>query len=166
MIHYKYDGNSYSEETEQGEGLLKVKEYVTNYYVVKTTVSDNGARASSDSMFGTIAGNSSFNLKGDYVEEDYFYGMDCVSVDLYDFDYLLVDENAYVLSLKEEFKNYYASYKYSIVLDIEIDLDALADQGIEVLGIDAGSLQDFSIYECTATRLDGENLVESEVEYV
>lgn len=166
--YYKYDSEqgAYSETTEQGEGLLKVQEHVTNYYVVKTTVSDNGAKVSSDSIFNSIRGNTAFSLTGEYSEEGYFYGMDCVSVDLYDFDYLLVDGNSYVLALKDEFKEYYETYKYSVVLDIEIDLDALSEKNIEFLGIDASSFEDFSIYECTTTQLVNGELVESEVAYV
>ena len=163
--YYKYDEKTGTLDAQavEGEEYKKVVNIVESHIVINVDIIESGAKSSSDSMFKMIADNSALNLTGEYVSEDYFFGRDVINLSVYDFDYVGLEYDSYVLKLKEDFVNYYSQYADSIVLDIVIDLDILEAQGIHFLDIDKESLSKFNVYRCV-TMANGE-VVESEVLY-
>ena len=162
--YYKYNGSTYEKETNNTE-IVKVTNLFVDYYQIKFTKSADGARVASDSMFGAVAGNSAFNLTGEYQSSQYLVGRTIVNAYIENFDLIRVDENYYALKLKSNFDNFYKTYKDDIRLSICIELDILKDQDIEFFGftVDSG-LDKYTILECyTLETVDGE-IVRTEVD--
>lgn len=158
--YYQYDEESktYSEVAVTGEDLIKVEDEVKSYFSIDVKVVSSGAKVSSDSMFGQIKGSSTFNLTGDYVEQDYLYGRQVISLN--EEDFIVVDDEvngSYTLKLSDDFIKFYYLYKDDIVLNIVIDLNNL-DYSFDSVGVDEDSLGDFSVAELTII-----DYVESEV---
>ena len=161
--YYKYDGHSYTKETDESKITLVTNLFV-NYYQIKFTKSADGARVASDSMFGAVAGNSAFNLTGEYSSSQYLVGRTIVNLNIDDFDFIRVDENYYALKLKSTIDDFYNTYKNDIRLSICIDLDILNSEDIEFFGftVDSG-LDKYTIFECYTLETVGGETVRTEV---
>jgi len=166
--YYKYDEEKqqYLEQNVQGEMLEKVIDVVQSYFVINVEIIDDGAKTARDSLFNSVGGNANFNMTGEYVSSDYFYGRDVISVNEYDFDYHKLDDGTYELKLKEEFMSFYQNYKDDIVLEIEINSDTLSTKNINDwhFAEDSG-LKNFVVSKCVSITHFGREIIESEVKY-
>lgn len=141
-----------------------LKKEVENYFGISIKIHADGAKKAQDSMFNCIKGNSNFNLTGDYTSEDYLYGKDVVKCDIYDFDFVNVKDNLYMMKLCQDFKDQYLQYKEVISLSIQVDLDLLKTKNIEFLGFTKDSgLKDFDIFECYTLQTENGELKKVEV---
>ena len=129
----KYNGDTYS-SIEESETEM-VKQEIINNYVVKVSVSKDGAKMATDSMFNQVQGNASFKISEDLEDVDFVYGKSIIELTEKDFELVQVIDNYYALKLRTEFVEVFKSYKDTILLDIEIDLDYLNGKGIELYGI-------------------------------
>lgn len=145
------------------DNIDSVKEEIFNYYQIKVTKSENGARKASDSIFNCVQGNSNFNLTGDNSSEDYFYGRTVATLTLTDFELIHVFDNQHIaLKLREAVAEELAPYKDSLVIKVSIDLDALSELGLVYFGFaDDSGLEEFIVYKVVTVT----NGVETEVAY-
>jgi hypothetical protein len=164
--YYKFDETTSSYVQVADEEFVKVKNWVSTNISIKVTVHEEGAQVASDSMFGVINDDSTFNLTGEKVYKDYFYGQNLVTADIFDFDLVNVSDNNYCLKLNSSFVKFYSQYKDKIELSVCVDLDVFGSMGYEFVGFTSDSgLSDFTIYECyTVKTVDGET-VRTEVNY-
>ena len=167
MFDYQIYQNGQFVDVED-KNVVSVKQKISNYFSIKVTVSEDGVRkASEDSLFNCVHGNSNYNTTGDYSTTDYFYGRTVITLTLEDFELVYVAEtNNVALKLKEEFINYRKAYKKDIVLYIQIDVDQLTELGLVYFGFtDDSGLNNFEVYKAvTLETVDG-SVVETEVEY-
>lgn len=140
--YYLYDGKTYNKiENTQNS---KIRTDFESYFVIKVNKYEDGARLATDSIFNVIKGDATFNLDGEYKQEGYYYGRSVINVELSAFDLKQVDENKYILVLKDTFIESYKPYTESIVLYIDINIET----NFEIVGF-GDSLKDFKIYKCT-----------------
>ena len=148
--------------------VASVKQKITNYFSIKVTVSEDGVqKASEDSLFNCVHGNSNYNTTGDYSSTDYFYGRTVITLTIEDFELIYVgDTNSVALKLKQSFIDYRLPYKNNIVLLVKIDNDYLAENNMEFFWFaDESGLEKFNVYKVvTLETIDGQ-IVETEVEY-
>ena len=162
--YFKYDGSTYVQVTESTD-IIKVQELVRTYMALKVEVVADGARVASDSMFGRIHGSETFNLTGEHIVDDYYYGKTIVNCDVYDFDYIYCEDGVYQLKLNDGFLKQYQAYSNVINLSVEINLDVLNAENVEFGGfVELSEIEQFVIYECyTIETIDGV-VVRTEVE--
>lgn len=154
--YYEFDGKTYNKIEDLDN--TKIKTNFENYYVIKVNKYEDGAKVATDSIFNTIKGDPTFNLDGEYVCEDYFYGRNIIKLDYGDFEKREIEEGKFVLVLKSSFLESYRKYKDTIVLDIDIEFET--DQ--EFMGFVETPLSNFKILDCT---VNGESY-KLEVPYV
>jgi hypothetical protein len=170
MFSYQiYDGKSYKTVSESENA--KVSSTVRNFYSVYIEKSADGVQNATNSLFGCVNGTPQFNLTEEddstiLDNGDYFIGNSVVDCDIYDFDFVNVRDNAYVLKLSQNFVNLYGKYSSKIKLSIVIDLDELDKKNIDFCGFSKDSgLSKFTILSCKTTHtVDGE-IIKTEVDY-
>lgn len=134
--YYQYKDSHYGERlTKKQLADGKVIAGIKSYCVVHINVSDDGADSYTDSMFNMIKNDATFNLNPERVTDDYFTGRTLIKVDNNAFDFVKVHENKIALKLKESFVNEYLPVKDSIILDVEINIDKIKEQGYEYFGL-------------------------------
>lgn len=165
--YYAYDENLGTYDNQPIEDTTKVRTEMSSYYSIYVKKHADGIQKASQSMFNCIHGNNAFNITNDYAEDDYFIGRTIVDCNIYDFDYINIENGYCLLSLKDSFVNYYKQYSDSITLSICIDLDKLNSLNIKFYGFDENSkLNNFMIFDCyTIETINGE-VVRTEVQYV
>ena len=170
MFSYQiFDGKTFVDVSEKENS--KVSETVRNFYSIYIEKTADGVQTANDSMFGCVNGTPQFNLTDNEDEDifddgDYLIGKTIVNCDIYDFDFVNVRENAYVLKLNDTFLNTYGKYKNDIQLAIEIDLDRLKRQNIVFCGFSKDShLYDFKILSCHTVQTVNGKIVKTEVDY-
>ena len=170
MFSYQiFDGKTFVDVSEKENS--KVSETVRNFYSIYIEKTADGVQTANDSMFGCVNGTPQFNLTDNEDEDifddgDYLIGKTIVNCDIYDFDFVNVRENAYVLKLNDTFLNTYGKYTNDIQLAIEIDLDRLKRQNIVFCGFSKDShLYDFKILSCHTVQTVNGKIVKTEVDY-
>ncbi len=170
MFSYQiFDGKTFVDVSEKENS--KVSETVRNFYSIYIEKTADGVQTANDSMFGCVNGTPQFNLTDDEGEDifddgDYLVGKTIVNCDIFDFDFVNVRENAYVLKLNDTFLNTYGKYTNDIQLAIEIDLDRLKRQNIVFCGFSKDShLYDFKILSCHTVQTVNGKIVKTEVDY-
>lgn len=161
---YEYKDGDYKLVSEEDSKAVKVE--VNNNFVVELSVFEDGANSASDSMFGAIKGDSTFNLNGEVDYQDYFYGKEVINLTASDFDKVLFKDNSYLFVLDERFVKNYNKYSDEIVLNIIIDLDTLEAQDIQFVGFTSDCFDTFDVYKCITTETINGVKVERVVEYV
>ena len=157
---YKYEDGKY--ELATPEDSEKIKTRVNYNFIVKINISEDGARVSEDSLFNVIKGDENFNLTGDKVYQDYYYGKQIYTAGLSDFDILMIDDKYCLLQLSEEFIETYLTSEDSL-LTIDINL---TDFDYEFVGFTTNSFVGLNVVDCNVYEvIDGE-IVDSGVEYV
>lgn len=136
FTYYQFDGDTYVQMKDVKNS--KVRTDFENYYVIKVNKSEDGARIATDSMFNAIKGDSTFNLNGEHINQDYYYGRNIINVGLSDFDRVMQEDGTILLTLKSSFIEAYKPYKGKIALDINIESE-------EPVIIDEETLSDFRI---------------------
>lgn len=165
--YYEYDENSnvYSKVSVDLSTASKISASIKSYYVIKCTVIDSDLTNANESLFKCVAGNRNYNLNGNYSADDYFIGHSVKNVDIFDFDFIKVIDDNYILKLKDSFVNYYKDF--NICLDVVIDLDKLKELNINFVGFSENSgLNNFNIHKCVTRQTKSGRVVESEVQYV
>ena len=170
MFSYQiYDGKSYQDVSESENA--KVSETVRNFYSIYIEKTADGVKTANDSLFRCVNGTPQFNLIEDEDETilddgDYFIGKTIINCDIFDFDFVNVRDNAYVLKLSDNFVSLYAKYTSTIQLSIEIDLDELKRKNIIFCGFakDSG-ISNFKVLDCFTTEIVDGKIVKTEVEY-
>lgn len=148
--YYKYDGSTYvAVDNVNNE---KIRTDFENYYVMKINKYEDGATLATQSLFKTIKGDSTFNLNGDKVYEDYYYGRTIINVDIDNFDKEELEDGTIKLVLKNTFIDDYDDYSKAILLDIDIVLD----ETYIFAGFDDNLLDNFSVYDCSINGVDYE----------
>lgn len=164
--YYEYkDDGIYSADPVAVDKADLINKEVKSYYSIKITKHEGNIQKSSQSLFGSVAGNSNMNLT-DITSDDYFYGRTIITADNNAFTRVKITENHIALKLKEEFITTYLPYVEKMQLQVLIDLDSITADGLEFVGFTADSgLENFNILSCqTMQTIDGE-LVYSEVAY-
>lgn len=159
--YWGFNGKTYEKLDETNNS--KVQTEFINNYVIKVNVSHDGATKSNQSLFNQINGDSEFDLTGDYITSDYLYGKSVIELDYKAFEFLYVNGDSYALRLKDSVAEELDSYKKDIVLDVNIDLDYLESKGYEFFGFTEKAFGDFTVYECTTSRIVDGEIVYSEV---
>lgn len=161
--YYLYDENSNSYSNTEYENMDSVLQQMQSYYSIKITKSADGLRDSDESLFKTVKGNSGFNLNGDYSSGDYFTGESIFTADIYDFDFVKLLNDSYVLKFKNSFIETYKNFK-NMKLNIEINLDILKNLNIQFAGFaDDSGVENFKINKIyTLETVDGQ-LIETEI---
>lgn len=144
MFNFKYfEDGAYLSENDRETSKVDVR--VNDYYVVKVEVLADGARKSSDSMFGNIKGSANLTLNGNYEDTDYFFGRSTLNCTNDCFDKVVFDENKVALKLKQEFIKANKKHKDEIELLVIIDTDALKSEGYEFVGFYGTGLDEFIV---------------------
>ncbi len=128
------------------ENSTKVQNIFRNYFVFEVEVTADGARASSDTLFGQLHGSPSYKVDG-YTGEngDYFTGEHIIDVTYKAFDFVKLTDTDVALKLKKEFLNAHLPYKKEISLNIKIDL---SETGYNFVGFTEDSgLENFKIFK-------------------
>ena len=161
--YYLYDENSNSYSDTEYKNMDSVLMEMQSYYSIRVTKSADGLQSAEDSLFKTVKGNSGFNLNGDYSSGDYFTGEAVFTADIYDFDFVKVLNDSYVLKFKDSFIETYKNFK-NTKLNIEIDLDILKNLNIQFAGFaDDSGLENFKINKIyTLETVDGQ-VVKTEI---
>ena len=140
------EDGSFGEEILNEDRDLVTSELKT-YFTIKVNVSADGAKNSSDSIFGIVHGSSNFTLDGSTDESgQYFQGKQVILLDTYDFDILDLGDGYCALMLSDETYKKYSSYAKNIYLSINIDPSLI--NNYTYLGLYQDSrLQEFTILE-------------------
>lgn len=119
--YYKYNKETqqYSEEREKDTSKLQTE--IRNFYQIKVTVSKDGIQKSSESLFNSVNGNSTFNLTGDYSKNQFFVGRSIIYATLNDFKLVDNQDKTYSIKLNENFINKYEKNKDNIYLSLYLD---------------------------------------------
>ncbi len=164
FVWEKFDGHAY--KTLGTEEMAKLKATSANYFAVQYKRVADGLRKSSDSMFKIAKGTTQLNITGDdNTSNDYMYGKTVVITNNKAFDYGIVAGNLVVFRLKDSFIQKHKDKADSIVLSVQIDLDALEDEGYEFVRFaDASGLENFEIFECYKYTMKSGELLKTEIE--
>lgn len=162
----KYDEESKTYKTVEGNEWTKVANYVSTNITVKVEVIERGAQKASDSLFNVIKEDPTFNLTGDKTYDDYFYGQNIVNLDVTDFDLVQVVDTQYCLKLSNNAYNHYSKFKDIVLLSININLDILNERNYNFVGFTKDSrLDEFNIYEIYTTETVDGQILRTEVDY-
>lgn len=162
----KYDEETKSYKSVEGNEWTKIVNHVSTNFTIKIETFERGAQKASDSLFNVIKENPTFNITGDHVYDDYFYGQNIVNIETSEFDLVHVVDSNYYLTLSDSAYNHYSKYKDKIFLSICIDLDIFKQKNYHFVGFSPNSkLNEFKIYEAyTIETINGE-IIRTEVEY-
>ena len=141
--------NVYEEVAVDKTNCPKIINDMKSYYGIKVNVTADGAKKANDSMFNCIAGNSNFNLTGDYSSDTYFYGRSIIDVTIYDFDLVKIEEAYFALKLKQDFLDEYLQYKGKIRLNVVIDTTIDEVKNLTYVGFTNDSGLDYFTIENT-----------------
>lgn len=162
--YYKYNGSTYDENAISQVESSKVIEEVLNYYAIKVTIEESGAKSADDSIFGCVHNSTTFVLDQTATNDDLFVGRSRIDVGLSAFELIPVLDNNVALKLKDSFVNQYKPYANKIILDVRIDLDELKKLGYIYFGLanDHGLDNFITKSVVTIETIDG-HTVETEV---
>ena len=124
-----------------------VTDVIKNYAVMKFTKSENGARNSTQSMFGIIENSPKYDLKEDKIDTTYWQERMLYKLTEKDFSYRYSDVyKGYFASLNLDTKKMFAEMPRAKV-NISIDLQSqyLKDKEINIVGFDYNGFEDFEI---------------------
>lgn len=136
---YEYDGSKFVEDT--------TSDVVKNYAVLKFHYDENGARNSTQSMFGIIECNSKYDIVEDKIDTTYWQERMLYTLSEKDFTYRYSDVyKGYFASLNLDTKKMFAEMPRAKV-NISIDLQSqyLKDKKINIVGFDYNGFEDFEI---------------------
>ena len=124
-----------------------VTDIIKTYSVLKFSYYENGARNSTQSMFGIIDNNPKYNIQEDTIDTTYWQERVCYTLSEKDLVYRYSDTyKGYFASLSMETKNLFANMpraKVSIVIDLQSDY--FKENEIKVVGFDYNAFENFEI---------------------
>lgn len=130
----------------------EVTDYITTYSVIKVHYDENGARNSSQSMFGSINMDSKYDLEKEYNTE---YWQERFVYNLTEKDLLFRHSEQYgahLATLGAETKNKFDQMKRAKVnISINLNSEYLKNKNINVVGLDYLAFENFEIDTLTIT---------------
>ncbi len=129
--YYKYDKETGVYSSDKVVETAKIKEYVTNYFAIAVTISDNGLQRAEESIFKCVYGTQTFNLKVDNYTTDYLVGKAPYNCTLKDFELVDNGTDIYDIKLSKNFLNKFNDYKDNMLLNIDLDYTTT----FEIVGI-------------------------------
>ena len=143
-----------------------VTDIIKTYSVLKFHYDENGAKNSTQSMFGIIDNNSKYDISEDKVDTTYwqermtynlnekakYYGKD-----IFEYRYSEVF-NGYFVSLNVDVKQLFAGMpRAKVNLTFDLDSDYLKSKEINIIGLDYNAFEDFEID--TITFIGGDQTI-------
>ena len=159
--YYKFnqETGTYDENRTNYDDTIKIQTDIKSYYSIRVRTHEYGLSKASDSLFGSVLGNQSYNATDNYANDSYFIGRTAVDCGINSFDFVTIEDNNVALKLSQSFIDYYSIYKSQIVLSVNIDLDLLENLGYNFVGFTSDNgLNNFDIYQCYTSS--GGELVE------
>lgn len=130
-----------------------VTDIIKNYSVLKFHYDENGAKNSTQSLFGCIDCNPSYDIEDTKIDTTYWQERMVYNLTAKDFTYRYSDVyNGYFASLDLDTKKMFADMprvKVNITLDLQSQY--LKDNKINIVGFDYNGLEDFEIDTLTIT---------------
>lgn len=130
-----------------------VTDIIKNYSVLKFHYDENGAKNSTQSLFGVIDCNPSYDIEDTNIDTTYWQERMVYNLSAKDFTYRYSDVyNGYFASLDLDTKKMFADMpraKVNITLDLQSQY--LKDNKINIVGFDYNGLEDFEIDTLTIT---------------
>ena len=123
-----------------------VTDVIKTYAVLKFHYDENGAVSSSQSLFGSIACDSNYNVN-ESVDTTYWQERVVYTLDENDYSYRYSDTyKGYFLSLNMELKQIFADMpRTKVFVNIDLQSDYLKDNNINVVGLDYNAFENFEI---------------------
>lgn len=131
-----------------------VTDIIKNYAVLKFHYDENGARNSSQSMFGIIDNNSKYDIEEDIVDTTYWqermtYNLSEMSKfngkEIFDYRYSEVYDG-YFVSLNMDIKQLFIEMpRAKVNITFNLNSDYLFDKNINIVGLDYNAFKDFEI---------------------
>lgn len=124
-----------------------VTDIIKTYSVMKFTYHENGARNSTQSMFGIIANSSKYDVEDTNIDTTYWQERMLYTLDENDFTYRYSDiYDGYFISLNMDTKNLFANMpRAKVNVDIDLQSQYLLDNNINIVGIDYNGFENFEI---------------------
>lgn len=131
-----------------------VTDIIKNYAVLKFHYDENGARNSSQSMFGIIDNNSKYDIEEDIVDTTYWqermtYNLSEISKfngkEIFDYRYSEVYDG-YFVSLNMDIKQLFIDMpRAKVNITFNLNSNYLLDKDINIVGLDYNAFKDFEI---------------------
>lgn len=131
-----------------------VTDIIKNYAVLKFHYHENGARNSSQSMFGIIDNNSKYDIEEDIVDTTYWqermtYNLSEMSKfngkEIFDYRYSEVYDG-YFVSLNMDIKQLFIDMpRAKVNITFNLNSNYLLDKDINIVGLDYNAFKDFEI---------------------
>lgn len=130
-----------------------VSDVIKNYAVMKVHYDENGAKNSSQSLFGSIQCNPSYDVEDKNIDTNYWQERMVYNLSAKDFSYRYSDVyNGYFASLSLDTKTMFEEMP-RVKVNISLDLQSqyLQDNKINIVGFDYNGLENFEIDTLTIT---------------
>ena len=124
-----------------------VTDIIKNYAVLKFHYDENGVRNNTQSLFGIIDCDSSYDLDENQIDTTYWQERFVYSLDENDFEYRYSDiYDGYFLSLKLNTKQLFEEMpRAKVNININLQSDYLKSKEINLVGLDYKAFEDFEI---------------------
>lgn len=137
-------------EFDQETGKYKaddVTDIIKTYSVMKFTYHENGARNSTQSMFGIIANSSKYDIENSNIDTTYWQERMLYTLDEDDFSYRYSDVyNGYFISLNMDTKKLFSNMpRAKVNVNIDLQSQYLLSHNINIVGIDYNGFENFEI---------------------
>lgn len=130
-----------------------VSDVIKNYAVMKVHYDENGAKNSSQSLFGSIQCNPSYDVEDKNIDTNYWQERMVYNLSAKDFSYRYSDVySGYFASLSLDTKTMFEDMP-RVKVNISLDLQSqyLQDNKINIVGFDYNGLENFEIDTLTIT---------------
>lgn len=150
----KYNTESKRFETLEYVDILK------NYATIKINYSKDGVKNSTQSLFGVIANNPSFDLDNKDISTEYWTAGVTYILDETDLTYRYSEQyQGYFASVSQDMITRYANMPKTIVyLRINLDSVYLSTNNINIVGFDYYGFQHFDMYSLSITSVNSHTL--------
>ena len=124
-----------------------VTDVIKNYAVLKFSYNENGARNSTQSMFGVIANSSKYDIQENPIDTSYWQERVCYNLNENNFEYRYSEVyKGYFLSLSMDTKKMFANMpRAKVSIDIDLQSNYLLDKEINIVGFDYNAFENFEI---------------------
>ena len=124
-----------------------VTDVIKNYAVLKFSYNENGARNSTQSMFGVIANSSKYDIQENPIDTSYWQERVCYNLNENNFEYRYSEVyKGYFLSLSMDTKKMFANMpRAKVRIDIDLQSNYLLDKEINIVGFDYNAFENFEI---------------------
>lgn len=142
---YEYQGDKAVEDT--------TSDLVKNYAVLKFHYDENGAKNSTQSLFGSIQCNPNYGIEKSDIDTTYWQERMVYNLTEKDFSYRYSDiYKGYFASLDMDTKKLFANMpRTKVYISLDLQSQYLQDKKINIVGIDYNGLEDFEIDTLTIT---------------